>query len=710
MDEIVALWWTGSSRLRRLLASLGAWKNFTITQNSYMSCIRTWPHGILSQLEGLFRLRIHPSAPQRLLPAMKLHKEDLIHLPRTLLTLDLGFIDAICDEDVVALPPSLLHLCLPYNTRISNNGLLKLPLSLEELNLRRNRIVSDSSSLPRRLVRYTGFPWAIRAEKATFEGFPPSLTRLSLLAPLDCTKRIESDYTWSADKLCCFSQCSSLLHLELTLVEVTRTPEVVEAWHFPPNLEVLYLNGFLGRLPSAALPFLPSSLQKLKLRSFLLSQLDWSDDDVAKLPPQLTHLEHSAFARGWSRFDRDVKHPTIACIPKLPRFLRTFKFSHLSVQGLKSQIVEHLAALPASLTTLSLEASCDSNLSPLQLNLESLPPHLTQFNGEIVNRLTPIPSQAPPGVRFHTLALNDYPASINLMANTLNSALELGWLTNAVRALSVDITSIDELLLLPPRLVQLRINFSDYGKCFDEGMLSLPDTLTILQCTSDDANALTDEALPALPHDLRILELTTTPLSANKYPFPRRLQMLDLGPTSPTEIYDPHFPPFLLDLTLRSASVRATTLSSLPSTLTRLRLTAWRPSEFLSAASFFPHLPACLLSLEIQYSISYLFDDDIASLPRGLLSLSIRDSGGDLTDWSASHWPPRMTDLSFRGDGYTFEGLLKLPKSIIKIEMPYAILCLPPPAGKSSAECFGSQLALAAIGNFRLPPHISTPL
>lgn len=702
LDEIFALWLTGASSVRQNLSRIGAWRNFIITEHSHMGCIDTWPHHLLGQLSGLRSLSLSPNSPSRLLPRLKVHYDDLKLLSRGLTFLQLAYIDAICDDDVDALPPTLTRLVLPYNKRISPKGLTNLPSSLTSLDLRTNTLITDVRALPRNVIEFRGCPWALKPSSFTAET-PTSLITLVLLATDHAEELL---WQWTDISLLAASS-PSLIRLELNLYSFGERP-YESAIDFPNSLEVLKLHAL--RFPPEALPKLPLGLKKLKLRTKM--DLSWVNSDLQFLPPGLLHLDHRPEASLPPGSDKAL---TIACFRTLPSGLISLRLRGVDLNDERGlQAVDFYRELPSSLRKLRVPIiTADAYWPEMpQVPAHELPLGLTRYWGAFTASL--IDQTAPPTFKFdqlqarRTMHRGNGPTVIITEDHGLPYYHKLGWLHDSIRVMALDLASPNDLLLLPSRLLSLTLNISrSVQSKHDEMMLYLPDTLTMLEI--DSGAALSDECLPALPHGLRTFRVrwTSEILRGDIYPFPNKLTTLCLGSADCVN-YAPNFPHFLTELELFCPSVSDETLSALPKYLTRLEVRNVA-AAYLNASIIFPLLPRSLLHLIMRPTMAYLEDEDIAALPRGLISFTSYGSGGSLTDASAALWPPRLQTLSFTGDSYSFIGLKALPKTLTELDMPNATLALPPPPGESTAYHFGSHLRRAAIGHHVLPPHVQTP-
>lgn len=712
LDEIFALWFTGASSMRRTLSTMGAWRTFVIDEDSYMGCIDTWPHQLLSSLAGLRTLSLRPSSPARLLPRLKVHYDDLLVLSRGLASLELAYIDAICDDDVGALPPSLTRLLLPCNKRISPNGLAKLPTSLTYLDLRSNSLIREAHLLPRNLVGYRGCPWALTPSDSFASDLPPGLASLNLLdgsPTLDMSHAEDLLWHWKHLSLLAPSPSLTRLDISLYLRELPLNAQYID-WAFPSNLEVLHVQANEA-LPPAALRHLPRELKKLKLKT--KAKLQWEDKDILDLPSGLLHLEHwSLKVRAHYRPGSDPQL-TLACFDLVPRGLLSLVLEYAVHPPAETDRKEddYFQYLPSSLRKLLVSVvGVDSywTHSP-HISPDMLPPSLTRYLGTFSEPAISNAKSAP--LRFPDVGVVRYlgQSETNFLFSEDEGKLQYyaSWFHDGILRMTLDVTFLTDLQMLPSRLLTLVLNRSFHidTNC-DQAMLHLPDTLTWLEVS--DTVYITDEALPALPHGLLVFKVPWEQgIRGNIYPFPRKLKTLNLGSASLID-YAPLFPRFLTDLELNSPSVTERTLSSLPKTLTSLKLRA-TDLRFLNASLIFPSLPHSLLRLEIRSKIAYMEDQDIADLPRGLVTFTALESGGSLTDASATLWPPRLQDLQFAGDSYSFSGLVALPKTLRMITMPKARFALPPPPGEATAPHFGSFFLQASIGEYDLPPHLETP-
>jgi hypothetical protein len=693
--DILALWMTGSRLLRQKIGPGGGLKALRVESSCYLPVFVSWPGWWLSDLKGLTVLHLNPLNPKCLLPRLKPSADDLKGLPRGLLDLELGFVEAIYDELLVHLPPLLTRFWLPYNTQISHQGLAKLPKSLHSLNLERNQIITEVKLLPPSLTEFVGNSVSLLAQDATFQDLPRNISRLKLVAP-ERTSQILSLATISS-----LPHFESLVDLNLSIPPSYQ--EIFSDLSFPPQLMKLKLYGDGCALPPQFLSKLPPTLTVLCMRPEVSSNLMWLDEHIPQLPVGLKQLD---FLPRNVQISSDCHTQlTLACLASLPPTLTKFRITYvlppvdwvIGQGALQRTMDEHLQFLPASLKVLRLCVRHRGKTAEPG-DFSALPPYLEQlftlrcrigsdtspFVPKTLQRLSingsrPLPV---PG------ALYLYPREPQEPEMALNWATSCGLFQNAshLHLTTFNTQFIDH---LSSHLVYLDLICHPIR---DSHISALPRTLTFLRL-DDSPQGLSDACLPFLPQSLRELHLPrNVSILGNVHPFPQRLHTLQLGPCT-AKSYNLLLPPFLTSLELHSPFVSNQTLLSLPSSLTHLFVT----NSQLISGSLLQHLPDALLTFSAP---GFSFKDaDVAQLPRGLRTFVSVGGGKQLTDASAGHWPPILNTLTLSGEKFSLVGLAQLPRTLSLLQLQDAKFDAS--HHEQLLEIFGPRLRRFRIGDHR---------
>ena len=203
----------------------------------------------------------------------------------------------------------------------------------------------------------------------------------------------------------------------------------------------------------------------------------------------------------------------------------------------------------------------------------------------------------------------------------------------------------------------------------DEDFLCLPNSLVSLKVHAPRSKGvLTDQLIPALPQDLTHLQLDNVSVIGDLFPLPPKLityhctysqDVFYNQKSAPRGPIVPLLPRFVTTLLLKSTAVYGDdSFMSLPNTLTRLEV------KHLNGRTF-PYLPRSLL--EIESYTGDAFDEDIAGLPRGLMSFKGPYLGHDLSDHSAPDWPRRLYRLQLAVTNFSDEGLKQLPRGLVEV-------------------------------------------
>jgi Leucine-rich repeat (LRR) protein len=632
----------------------------------------SWPSWWLPKLQGLTVFHLNPRNPSCLLPKLKPTSLDISQLPRSLLDLELGFVEAISDEDLILLPPGLTRLWLPYNTRISHSGLASLPKSLTILNLERNQIITDTKFIPSSISQFIGNAVALLPIQEVFQGLPIHLSKLKLVDP---GKTLPGLGNISVD---IFAKMVDLRSLSLTV------PSVMDLFFsnlaLPPYLEKLKLFGDGCAIPPEFLPKLPPTLTVLSMRPEISCELIWEDEQVPLLPSGLINLE---FLPRNMHISTDCStRLTTASFSLLPRSLTAFRIIWVRphptwdpTTSLQLALDDHTEHLPRTLTALHVcvkyrgKTSEPCDLTKLPMDLKEIFTLRCRINSDTplvvpkqlrklsLSGILPLPvpgglSLFPP-VSADTEIPYQWASSCGLFQNALY--------------LHLFTTNKDVFTNLSSELVYLDLTSS--FDMYDAYLLHLPDTLTCLKITGESksgskAAGLTDQCLPALPHDLRELHIgSRNRIAGNVFPFPKKLHTLLLGPCDLKAPYRPKYPPFLTSLTLASNQVSSESLYGLPSSITYFNI----PNAEKLTGSITPLLPSSLLTL-VMPNLE-LTDKDIGLLPRGIRKFSSRLGCNRLTAASAADWPPLLVYLEFSGVNFNPSAIPNLPRTLAFLQL-----------------------------------------
>jgi hypothetical protein len=253
----------------------------------------------------------------------------------------------------------------------------------------------------------------------------------------------------------------------------------------------------------------------------------------------------------------------------------------------------------------------------------------------------------------------------------------------------------DLLQALPKQLTTLDLEMNMFK---DEDVMLLPDSLTELRL-SVTPYYLSDECLPALPHNLTSFSIRSPhAIRGNVHPWPKKLLHVSLSRVGAgqnayatsnsvvkTSFFQPKFPKYLQTLQLNCPNLSSNFLflhGGAPPFLTSLVLLSVSSIN----PSILPMLPETLVRFE--YPALEFYDEDVKFFPRSLRYFYSPNGGTYVTDTSASEWPPLLRELHVKGCLLTNEGIKKLPKTIEKLFLPYAMHV----DQTSIRSCFGTAM------------------
>ena len=687
MDEIVRLWFTGSSEVHKALGKRGGVKSFKLKAKKSMIIFRI-PIELVSQFSSLKELVITVRGHMLLDEWLKIDGEVMKRLPGSLEALVLDF-DEKFEE--MNFPPRLTRLHLPRNRSLSRRSLSNLPRSLIDLDLsshgatewimdsfeiskieklRVGRFSLDTHTLPSSLVSLT-----VRDDDRWFTydcSMLRSQTRLELLK-LQATPKNE-DF-WHSMSLCFLHTLVSLdirswgdynneffgcLPRSMTTIRL--------GWNFSPSPTLS--DGFALLLPQGlvSLVLMPNNYKRLQNLSYtsdhyLDSSLTISVTNL--LPPSITKL------RIWLMKPTTLR--TESFYRTLPTALNDINMSIIDwpypcVQWINNKFSAFVIRLAAPLTSRYGVSSGDLIPSVSRLWVGNRPaPSANWF----------VATQLPP-----RLDRVFWPHSITSFCGKVSSSM---------------------IKYLPATITHLELDMS-----LTNAMIAdLSDGLKTLKIGS--CHLLNDDCIPSLPHELTHLELTscnTITLSRFRLPESIRHLVLDGSP----RLNFKALPRLLTVFDCHNQHVNDGTIQYLPITLTELSL----GRTALLTSKCFSLLPRRLLRLELS-SVSF-DDDDLKELPRYLRSLVIPNGFQNIGSSGIAQLPPHLTLLSLSGLCFVDHMIGCLPTSLTHLCLPQAefltVDCLdliPPnvshlglPASKPYSNC-----PLREIDIRNRKPHIT---